>query len=130
MLRVCQLGQTHGSPNGSSHAAVPIPVAISNLPQDLSVQKQATVSTQTAVLPCQSAGDGGTLCGIPIGYEDGTTIVYNRTGVYYLPKVCSPSQLSFVCNDPAAAGLHGMFFEDHISAFVACRHTSQGRCRC
>ena len=33
-------------------------------------------------MPCQSAGDGGTLCGIPRGYQG----IANRTGVYYLPK--------------------------------------------
>ncbi len=31
---------------------------------------------------CSSQGDGGLLCGIPVGYA-GT----GRTGVYYLPKV-------------------------------------------
>lgn len=55
-------------------------------PQQASVKADSTVIVDPStdgVLPCQPDGDGGTLCGIPVGY----TGIYNRTGVYYLPKV-------------------------------------------
>ena len=44
--------------------------------------QEATVNSTDAA-PCVSAGDGGQLCGIPVGYEG----VANRTGYYYLPRV-------------------------------------------
>lgn len=55
-------------------------------PQQASVKADSTVIVDLStdgVLPCQPDGNGGTLCGIPVGYAG----IYNRTGVYYLPKV-------------------------------------------
>lgn len=52
--------------------------------QQEQVKRDATVYQPTR--PCKPDGDGGTLCGIPVGYR-GT----GRTGVYYLPKVGDPS---------------------------------------
>ncbi len=56
--------------------------------QEAELQRQSSVAFADAA-PCQQMGDGGQLCGIPIGYE-GT----NRSGYYYLPKVCCLLQIA------------------------------------
>jgi predicted esterase len=58
--------------------------------------EESTINSTDAE-PCRPAGDGGLLCGIPIGYKG----VANRTGYYYLPKTYTQGPL------PVLVLLHG-----------------------
>jgi hypothetical protein len=61
-------------------------------PQERTAFEESTINSTDAE-PCRPAGDGGQLCGIPIGYKG----VPNRTGYYYLPKVLGPVNPLIVC---------------------------------
>lgn len=47
-------------------------------------QEKRDSSIPTTALSCRPDGDGGRLCGIPVGYKGAP----GRNGYYYMPKVC------------------------------------------